>query len=304
LGSVQLSNVGENDDLDNLDRQAQLVVNRFQKIMTQLDDARRDANRNERLAAIGHMAAGVAHEIRNPLTAVKLLVQSAGQKAASGSWNAGQMAVIREEIGRIEHTIQDLLDFAKPATYQHMHHDLCETLRRAVRLLQGRAAQNDMHIDVINDGSPEFVNGDPEQLHQVFVNLFMNGMDAMSPGGRLKVEVRRLAQGAASSGSNNGVSENGVASGEVSGEVCQIVVSDDGAGIPTDLIDHIFEPFVTSKARGTGLGLAISRRIVEAHGGRLTVANRTTGGAEFVMQLPIATHEPAKSETHAEAAIR
>jgi two-component system, NtrC family, sensor histidine kinase HydH len=112
------------------------------------------------------------------------------------------------------------------------------------------------------------VEGDPEQLHQVFVNLLINGIDVAGDGGELHVSVEV---------------------GPPSPQTCRVIVRDSGSGIPSAVLERIFEPFVTTKERGTGLGLAISRRIVQEHGGTLTAANPSRGGAVFTVELPLGT---------------
>jgi signal transduction histidine kinase len=113
---------------------------------------------------------------------------------------------------------------------------------------------------------PVLVDGDPEQLHQVFVNLLLNGVEAMPDGGELRIAMQRV---------------------NTANPVGRVSFCDNGAGIPETIMQRIFEPFVTSKERGTGLGLAISRRILEQHGGKLTAANREPCGAVFTVELPL-----------------
>src|SRR5262249_2347243 len=122
-------------------------------------------------------------------TAVKLLVQNAAQKGTPGAWNNGHFSVICEEISRIEHIIQDLLDFAKPASTRKLRFDVCATIRRAMKLIQGRAEQEKVHIEFSTSTSSVSLTGDPEQVHQVFVNLLLNSMDAMTNGGTINIEV-------------------------------------------------------------------------------------------------------------------
>lgn len=230
------------------------------------------------------MAAGVAHELRNPLTAVKLLVQTVAHKAAVGGFRPEHFTVIQDEISRMENTIQSLLDFAKPAASRRVPCSLGDLMQRAVNLVRGRADQHRVRI-VLPEDRRVTVNCDPEQLHQVFVNLLLNGMDAMPQGGTLVIALR-------------------VQSG-VDGDWCDVAVMDEGSGIPAELLDHIFEPFVTTKSHGTGLGLAISRRLVEEHGGYLSAANRPDHGAEFTMRLPCLAEVSTAPDTGSEwAAIQ
>jgi len=268
LGQVVVEPSKPEGNLDAIDRQVREVAGRLQRALSDVEGARREATRNERLAAVGQLAAGIAHELRNPLTAVKLLVQTAAHKAAKDGWSEEPLAVVQDEIARMENTIQSLLDFARPSVSQRRGCDLRETLRRAVNLVQGRADQERIRIEVSDAREPLWVLCDPEQLHQVFVNLLLNGVDAMPHGGTLHVQLSRLPSGSSEASQ------------------CEVAVIDQGAGIPPRLLDHIFEPFVTTKARGTGLGLAISRRMVEEHGGCLTATNGPEQGAVFRVRLP------------------
>lgn len=270
LGRVDVGRIG---DLADLEQQVQAVSTQIRKVVDELHDARQEMIRAERLAAVGELAAGVAHEIRNPLTSVKLLIQTAAQRPRDRAWNDRQYLVVQEEITRMEKTIQGLLDFARPQQLHRLPHDLRDTLRRALNLMEGRAKQERVRISTDLPSRPVLVEGDPEQLHQVFINLLLNGIDAMSQGGSLSVAVQ--------------------SGGDTAGG-CRVVFRDTGPGIPESVMQRIFEPFITSKERGTGLGLAVSRRIVQEHGGRLTAANPPGGGAAFVVELPvIAEKEPA-----------
>ena len=257
--------VHTSDDLPALQDQVQLVSSRIKQVVEQLQQARRETMRADRLAAVGELAAGVAHELRNPLTSVKLLIQTATHRPAERPLSEQQLHVILEQIVRMENTIQGLLDFARPPEMHQVRHDLRDTLRRALNLVEGRARQQGVVIREESSPAPVLVDGDPEQLHQVFVNLLLNGIDAMPQGGELGVTIQ------GQEGSDGG---------------CRFIVCDSGMGIPPDIMERMFEPFVTSKEHGTGLGLAISHRIVMQHGGKLTAANREAGGAVFTVELP------------------
>lgn len=257
--------VHPSDDLPALQEQVRLVSFRIQEVVDQLQQARRETMLADRLAAVGEMAAGVAHELRNPLTSVKLLIQAASDAPPNHALSDEHIHVVLEQIVRMEGTIQGLLDFARPPQMQMVRHDVRETLRRALNLVEGHAKQQEVRVSEDYPSAPVLVDGDPEQLHQVFVNLLLNGVEAMPEGGQLTVAIR---------------------CGNVAGASCRIVFSDTGTGIPPPIMERLFEPFVTDKIRGTGLGLAISRRIVQQHGGKLTAANREDCGAEFTVELP------------------
>jgi two-component system, NtrC family, sensor histidine kinase HydH len=267
VGSVEIRSLS---DLPGLHQQVHEVAARIRQVVEELQETRRQAMLSDRLAAVGELAAGVAHELRNPLTSVKLLVQTAAQRQQDTTVASKQLQVAQQEITRIESTIQGLLDFARPPDLHRIAHDVRTTVRRALNLVEGRAKQQNVVIAEEMPSSPVIVDGDPQQLHQVFVNLLLNGIDAMPRGGSMAVAVEN---------------DNAVR------HVCRVSVSDLGAGIPKPILDRIFEPFATSKEHGTGLGLAISHRIAKEHGGVLLAANRTEGGAVFTLELPLSRED-------------
>ncbi len=272
LGTVQVSTTHDNSHFVAIEDQVREVTDRIHEVVRKLHDAQREARQNERLAAIGQLAAGVAHGLRNPLTAVKLLVQTVLAKADSQSLPAEQLTVVQDEILRMEQTIQSLLNFAKPPALHYSKVNIGDSIQRAVNLVQGRAAQDGIAIEYHPPERGLTVDGDAEQIHQVFVNLLLNGMDSVQSGGIMQIETQIESDAGEASGS--------------SVRFCEVRFSDNGPGIPPELIDRIFDPFVTTKEQGTGLGLAISRRYIEEHGGRLTAGNRPEGGAMFILRLP------------------
>ncbi|HWE02847.1 MAG TPA: ATP-binding protein [Tepidisphaeraceae bacterium] len=295
VGNVEVRAGGE---LPRLAEQVDVVVERIRAVVSQLHEARRQAIGAARLAAVGEMAAGIAHELRNPLTSVKLLIQTSAQRPGR-SLTERQFSVVLEEISRMETTIERMLDFARPPRIYRSNHDLCQIVQRALSVYESRA--HEANVELVGDlpDCPLQVNGDAEQLHQVFSNVIQNGIEAMSSGGILRVRVE--------------------ADGLLG--VCRVVFEDAGPGISAEVMSRLFQPFVTDKARGTGLGLAVSDRIVRDHEGSLTAINRPEGGAEFTVILPTAVsalrdavelkadavpvHETATSDTmeiHAQAA--
>lgn len=276
VGQVELFATG---DLPGLQHQVEVVAARIRHVVEDLQTARQLAMKSERLAAVGELAAGIAHEIRNPLTSVKLLIQTAAQRNPDRALNDKQLQVVQEEIARMENTIQGLLDFAKPPHLYRRRHDIRDTLRRALNLVMGRALHQGVIVAEDLPDEPVLVEGDPQQLHQVFVNLLLNGIESMEAGGELQVRLEL---------------------GDAAENVCRVSVLDSGMGIPEPILQRLFEPFVTSKERGTGLGLAISRRIILKHGGNLTAANRPLRGAMFTVELPLDAGEPSSADSNYE----
>ena len=251
-------------DLSNLDRQLQHVVRRVEEVAERQQQQQRQLLRAEQLAAVGQLAASVAHEVRNPITAVKMLVEVALHCRNPKPLTQDDLKVIHREIARLEQTVQGLLDFARLPSPHRTACDLRDLVAQAVELVQARARQQSVAFVVRTppDGAPAHV--DQGQWRTVLVNLLLNALDAMPQGGRLEVDL--------SSTSPTGI--------------C-LTVADSGAGIPPEILNRLFTPFASTKPTGTGLGLSLSRRIVEEHGGQLTAANRPEGGACFTVTLPV-----------------
>jgi len=254
-------------DLKEVQDLSDSVITQMQKIGRELEKAELEIIQSERLAAVGELAAGVAHELRNPLTSVKLLLQHAANAEDKGIVTVANMQLILKEVSRMEVTIQGLLDFSRPADLCCRIHDMRAPLQRAITLVSGRATSSNVNINLTLDQEPLLVNGDIEQLHQIFVNLLINAVESISSGGSIDVEATRLT-----------------AEGVVS-----VSIRDNGSGIPEELMYRLFEPFVTTKERGTGLGLALCHRIVSNHHGTVTAANHPQGGAVFRVEFPSAS---------------
>jgi two-component system, NtrC family, sensor histidine kinase HydH len=210
----------------------------------------------------------MAHELRNPHTSIKMMVQTATDAEPV------DLAVIEDEVRRMERTIQTCLDFARPQQPHRCELDLRDVVAEACRLVEGRRRRQHLTLTLDQPDGPLTVSADRHQLHQVLVNLLLNAMDSVGPRGRLGVSMREVPAG---------------------GEVA-VHVWDDGGGIPGDLMPTIFDPFVSTKETGTGLGLSISRQIIESHGGRIEARNRIQGGAEFTITLQ---HHGGSEHAHA-----
>jgi signal transduction histidine kinase len=261
-------------DLQHVDKQLQHVVSRVEEVTRDMHRHQREMLRAEQLSAVGQLAASVAHEVRNPLTSVKLLVEAALRPRNRKPLTEEDLEVIHGEVVRLEQTVQGFLDFARPRALQRGHWDLRDLIARAVELVRARARQQGVAVEVACGDEPVRAEVDGDQLCTVLVNLFLNALDAMPQGGRLEVTLAPAADGACLS------------------------VADTGAGIPPEIAGRLFTPFVSSKPTGTGLGLSISRRVVEEHGGRITAVNRPQRGACFSITLPQTVKEPV----HADAA--
>lgn len=264
VGSVCLTTEG---DLHGLDKQMQEVVHRVEEAATRLQRHQKEMLRAEQLSAVGQLAASVAHEVRNPLTAIKMLVEAALRPMNVKPLTAQDLKVIHKEIVRLEARVQGLLDYARLPTPRRLSFDLRELINEAVDLIRARAQLQNVEVSVSNARHAVMGSFDREQMRTVIVNLLMNALDAMPHGGQLSIDVTTKDD-----------------------ERIQLRVTDTGSGIPTEMESRLFTPFASSKPTGTGLGLSMSRRIIEEHGGSIVAENRMktegTAGACFVIRLP------------------
>jgi signal transduction histidine kinase len=270
-----------NGDLQDLDRQLEYVVRRVEEVTERQQQHQREMLRAEQLSAVGQLAASVAHEVRNPLTAVKMLVEVALRSRSRKPLSLDDLEVIHREVARLEQTVQGFLDFARLPAPHRTQCDLRTVLAEAVDLVRARAKQQNVEVAVSQPESKVEANVDRSQLGTVLVNLFLNALDAMPNGGRLETVLE--------SSPTTGIT---------------LTVHDTGAGISAEIAPRLFTPFTSSKATGTGLGLSISRRILEEHGGRLTGANRPEGGACFTLSLPVTSGPEQTAGTLARKTIR
>jgi two-component system, LuxR family, sensor kinase FixL len=214
------------------------------------------------LVRLGEMAAVIAHEVKNPLAAVRGAIQVIGKRLPPDSREAGVVTDIIARIDTLNLLVKDLLLFARPPQPRPIAVDVRAILSATVELLRVDDAHAGVRIAIEGDCPPIFA--DAELLKIVFLNLFLNGAQAMK--GRGAIDVRLSAAGRA----------------------CEIVVSDAGPGIPLEIRDRLFTPFVTTKSRGTGLGLSTVKRLLEAHHGSISVESPAEGGTRIAIRLPLA----------------
>jgi signal transduction histidine kinase len=264
VGSVSVRTDG---DIAHLDGQIEGVVKRFEEVALQVQRQQRDLRRAEQLSAVGKLAACVAHEIRNPLQGAKMLLGVALRPQNRKPLTDDDLRVIHVELGRVEQTVQNLLDYARLPVPQRSEIDLREVVTHAADLARARADQQGVAVTVKCPDAEVPARVDRNQLHSVLINLLLNALDAMACGGQLEIELRQV------------------------GHQALLRVADTGPGIPPEVMGELFTPFVSSKPTGTGLGLTISRRVVEEHGGSIAGSNRDEGGAIFTIHLPACSTE-------------
>ena len=243
--------------------------------MVELQSTQQQLIQSAKLAAIGELAAGVAHELNNPLTVILGKTGLLLQQAAAGSSAATKLADIEREAMRAGKIAQNLLDFARRREPRHEPVDLNRIVERGLDLLQAKLRGSQIQVETALDPALGVMLGDADQLTQVLINLAGNAIDAMPQGGRLTIVTRAQAD-----------SDSGV-----------LRVGDTGHGIAPEQLARIFEPFFTTKAEGTGtgLGLSITQGIVASHHGRLSVESVVGQGTTFAVHLPLASvPEPAR----------
>ncbi len=253
------------DDLQVMHHEMQGVVEEIESVVQRLQQREHEVLRAEQLAAVGQVAAGVAHELRNPLTSVKMLVQTGMEGDRPPGLPPDDLAIIEREVRRMELCIQTFLDFARPPHSERRVTDLNAIIRRALTLLDGRIRRQKVTIALDLPPQPVGLLIDAEQIHQVVVNVLLNALDVLPHGGVIKIEV----------------------SGPANEQHSAIVrVQDSGPGLAPALKDRLFEPFVSGKETGLGLGLSICKRLIEAHNGTIHAADAPEGGAVFSFTLP------------------
>jgi signal transduction histidine kinase len=227
----------------------------------ELQEAQAQMLHQEKMAAFGLLAAGIAHEVGNPLTSISSLVQMV-QKHGADAYTAEKLALVSGQLQRIQTTLRELVNFSRPASSERTRFTLAEVLDEALNIAKyykrtkGRVIERQVPADL----PPLW--GVRDQLVQVFLNLVLNAVDATARGGRIELRA------------------------EQSGEGVTVTVRDDGAGIDPQHVGRVFQPYFTTKKNGTGLGLFVSRNLIVAHGGRIEFESRPGEGTTFRVDLP------------------
>jgi two-component system, NtrC family, sensor histidine kinase HydH len=238
-------------------------------ILRDLGEVRRlqaEIRRKEKLAAIGGLAAGVAHEIRNPLSSIKGIASYYKSKFKDGSEDQEMAGVMIQEVDRLSRVISELLEFARPPMLKPQTTLVNDLLAHSVRLVQQEAAAKHVDVQLVPFPGSVAADVDPDRFTQCLLNLYLNALQAMGKGGRLTI------------------------AGDIGdGGMVRIDIKDTGAGIPAGDLNKIFDPYFTTKPKGTGLGLAIVYKIIEAHQGSVKVRSAPGQGSVFSIHLPLAS---------------
>ncbi|PKL44410.1 MAG: hypothetical protein CVV41_07165 [Candidatus Riflebacteria bacterium HGW-Riflebacteria-1] len=234
----------------------------FIKDVTEISALEEQLKRADKLSALGVLAAGIAHEIRNPLTGMKMIVQLLQSEFGVKDPRSEPLHIIQSEIDRLESIIGNLLDFARPSKPKAIDVEPEKVVEDCYALIKNQLRkQNIRFVKKVMPDCPKIV-GDPDQLKQVFINILTNAVQALQPEGELRVNIDQRD------------------------DFVVVAFEDTGSGIPANRLPDIFNPFMTTKEDGTGLGLSMALRIVEEHGGRIEVQSVVDEGSIFTVYLP------------------
>lgn len=248
------------------DRVSSLVENVHQA-QSKLAESQEHLVQSEKLALVGKMAAGVAHSVRNPLTSVKMRLFSLERSLSLNPTQKEDLQVISEEIRHIDTIVQNFLDFSRPPKLKFQLISPSDVVDMTLQLLRYRLESYGLTIELHRDEKLKPVKADTDQLKEVMSNLLLNALDVMSEGGRITITEKMQNY-------------------QQLGQVAVIRISDDGPGIPQNMLERVFEPFFSTKEEGSGLGLSIARRIIEEHGGQINLHSIEGQGTTFEILLP------------------
>ena len=232
--------------------------------LREIRDLQERVRRSERLASLGRLAAGVAHEIRNPLSSIRGFAQFFQNRFKGQEKEQEYASVMVREVDRLNRVITELLDFARPKEPHRELHSAGEILEQTLKVLESELAKKNIAVEKKLEASLPRILVDRDQLSQALLNLLLNALESMEGAGKIRISM-----------------ESGGA------EVLAISISDTGRGIPKEDLERVFEPFFSTKRKGTGLGLAIVHQIVESHKGEIKVESRAGEGTTFRITLPI-----------------
>jgi len=259
---VEVDFAERNDEIGDLGRDFNDMVRQLRESRAEIQHLHRtQMSRAEHLATLGELAAGLAHEIRNPLAGIAGVIEIVGRDLPPESPARSVFGDVSEEVQHINRIVTDLLEIARPKAPNKRYADLVNTVEHASLFARDQAAHRKIDLSVHRRSMPH-VEHDPGQIHQVVLNLLLNAIQATEPGGTVSVEF------------------------DEDDETVAVTVADTGKGIPPEILSNIFRPFFTTKGEGTGLGLSLAKRIVEDHAGKIEVSSRVGQGSRFSIILP------------------
>lgn len=264
--AVQVRFADRNDEIGDLGRNFNQMVRQLRENREEIEHLHRtQISRAEHMATLGELAAGLAHEIRNPLAGIAGVIEIIGRDLPESNPNREVLREVQQEVMHIKQILSELLDYARPKPPNFKPADLNATAEHAVALARQQTLSRPIQIDLLRaDGMPS-VEHDAAQIQQVLLNLLLNAIQAIQGTGNVRVLLESRDSYAA------------------------VKVNDTGRGIAPEHLGNIFRPFFTTKGQGTGLGLSLARHIVEDHGGRIEVSSQLGVGTQFIVSLPYRT---------------
>jgi signal transduction histidine kinase len=256
------------DEIGNL----ALAFNNMAEELKKMHKMQEEIRRLDRLSALGQLSAEVAHEVKNPLGIIKNSAQILQSDSMGEEKRKEVVTFIIEEAERINKVIDNFLQFAKPPKTKKQKTNVVEVLNRTIQMVSDTLTKNNIKLEKKYEDLRAFIRADQSQLQQLFLNLILNAVEAMHEGGKLKITARLESTKAPEGNEEKWI---------------KITFSDTGKGISDEIKDKVFEPFYTTREQGTGLGLSISKKIVDSHGGRITLESKIGKGSKFEILLPI-----------------
>jgi len=234
--------------------------------LTEIRNLKREVETSQRLASLGRLAAGVAHEIRNPLSSIKGFATYFKERYKDNPEDRNTAQIMVQEVERLNTVIGELLEFARPVNMQKKRAQIQTLLRHSLKMVERQAREKEISIEMDFADDVKVVIVDPDRINQVLLNLYLNAFDAMEEaGGVLRVGLTK----------------------DRNAGMARITVADTGKGISKEDLAHVFDPYFTTKQTGTGLGLAIVHRIIESHGGEVKISSETGIGTRVTILLPM-----------------
>jgi signal transduction histidine kinase len=249
----------------------------FFKDLTRVEQIEERERLRDRLAALGEMAAAIAHEVKNPLAGIEVMAGLLKRQLAGNEDALSILSDIIKEAKMANAIVIEVLDFVRPIRLQVEHIALGDVLRDAITMSESHPKRGEVAVTLSAPDDLPYIQGDPHQLRQIFTNLLTNAFEAMEGRGAVSLAVSQVAA----------EDEIAIGSGVKAVPLVQVDVADNGPGVSPDVMDKMFSPFFTTKPQGSGLGLAIVRKIVDAHDGRIDVSPRPEGGVRFRVTLPV-----------------
>ncbi len=265
LGAIILQ---YNEVTERLKTSHEQLLSEVGRLREELEHKNRQLERRERLAALGQMAAGLAHEIRNPLGGIQLYADLLTRDLTESPAQLKVVEKIRCGVRRLETLVSDVLSFAHPSEPQRCEVLVHELVEEVGELVSPQLHQHRVELRADEQCRTIALCVDPRHIQQILMNLLLNGIEAAGDGGWVEVAAR-------------------IVESDETGSDVVLTVGDSGPGVPPDIRERIFNPFFTTRETGTGLGLAIVHQLVEAHGGSVSVGRHPQGGALFMVRLPM-----------------